>query len=489
MSELPSDACCAECAASAQGAGSAEGAASAAPEIIQLTPRPGAPAARSRPAPRISRSTDREITFGGLVVAAVFLALAAGSLLLPAAARMGAWVPLHLALAGAATTAIAAMLPFFAVTLAAARPVHPLVRIGGIVLVGGGTIGVIVIRDLGVGGSAGVVLAGGSFVIGLGCVAAAAFLPLRGALGVRRALVERAYAVALANVAVGATLAVLMLAGDETISARWGSLKPAHAWLNLVGFAGLVIVATVIHLAPTVAGARIRPRRSSRVAVVGLAVGAPTVALGYASATGAVVQAGALIIVAGAIGLIVHALDVHLDDTRGRWTTNLGWHRMSTLALLGGQVWIGIGLTLGASRAFILGADPTGWSIATLIGPLVIGGVVQTLISAATHLVPAIGPGGPERHAAQREILGRAATVRLVALNLGAALITWGNLPASSGTDVASGAVVLGLAIASTAVGGSLVLLALAALLDRAADRATPTRPRSDRAAAGASRR
>ena len=142
---------------------------------------------------------------------------------------------------------------------------------------------------------------------------------------------------------------------------------------------------------------------------------------------------------------------------------------MSTLALLGGQAWIGIGLTLGASLAFIRGASPAGWSIALLIGPLVIGGVVQTLIGAATHLVPAIGPGGPERHAAQREVLGRAATVRLVALNLGAALVTWGNLPGSSGIDAAAGAVGLGLAVASTAVGGSLVLLALAALPERVA--------------------
>ncbi len=468
-------ACCAECAASMPEAASTQGpgpspAASAVPEIIQLNPRSDARTVRQRPKPRLSRSADREITFGGVIVAAVFLALAAGSLLLPTAARMGAWVPLHLALAGAATTAIAALLPFFAVTLAAARPAHPLVRIGGIVLVGAGAVGVIVVRDVSTGGPAGIVVAGGSFLAGLGCVAAAAFLPLRRALGVRRALVERAYIVALANVAVGATLAILMLAGDEAIGARWGALKPAHAWLNLVGFAGLVIVASVTHLAPTVAGGRIRPRRSSRVAVVGLAAGAPLVAIGYASEAGPIVQAGALIVIAAAIGLMVHAQDVHLDVTPGRWTTHHGWHRMSTLALLGGQAWIGIGLTLGASLAFIRGASPTGWSIAMLIGPLVIGGVVQTLIGAATHLVPAIGPGRPERHAAQREVLGRAATVRLVALNLGAALVTWGNLPGSSGIHVAGGAVAVGLAIASTAVAGTLVLLAVAGLPERVAN-------------------
>ena len=55
-----------------------------------------------------SREADRRITFGGLLVAAAMLGLAAASLALPAADRNGIWLPLHLALAGAAGTAIAA---------------------------------------------------------------------------------------------------------------------------------------------------------------------------------------------------------------------------------------------------------------------------------------------------------------------------------------------------------------------------------------------
>lgn len=456
--ELPADACCAECAAAADHAITAR------PEVIQVRPLAAGRVSLTRPASGISRSIDREITFGGLVLAATFLAMAAIALLLPAASRLGAWVPLHLALAGAASTAIAAMLPFFSVTLAAARPARPAVRIAGIGLVAAGAVAVIAIRDLGAGGALGITIAGGSFLAGLGFVAVAAFVPLRGALGVRRALVERAYAVALANVAIGVTLAVLMLAGNEAIGARWGSLKPAHAWLNLVGFAGLVIVASVIHLAPTVAGSRIRPRRSSLVAVVALAVGPPIIAVGYGAAAGIVVQSGMLVILAGAIALIAHALGVHLDDQRGRWTTNLGWHHLTSGALLGGQAWIGVGLALGAARGFSHGADPTGWSIDTLVGPFVVGGVVQTLIGAASHLVPAIGPGGPVRHAAQREILGRAAAIRLVTINLGAALVTAGNVIGPGNGQIESGSVAAGLAIAALGVAGSLALLGAAAL-------------------------
>jgi len=80
---------------------------------------------------------------------------------------------------------------------------------------------------------------------------------------------------------VGATIATLLIGGNATVGGAWGSLKPAHAWLNLVGFAGLVFVASLLHLAQ-VAGTRMRPRASGRIAVLGVAIGAPLVALGYA---------------------------------------------------------------------------------------------------------------------------------------------------------------------------------------------------------------
>jgi hypothetical protein len=210
-----------------------------------------------------------------------------------------------------------------------------------------------------------------------------------------------------------------------------------------------------------------RPRRSARVAVIALAAGAPAIAAGYGLDEGVVVRAGALVILAGAIALIVHGLAVHLDEQRGRWTTNPGWHRLTSGAILGGQAWIGIGLALGAARAFSHGADPAGWSIDTLIGPLVIGGVVQTLIGAASHLVPAIGPGGALRHAAQREILGRSASIRLLAINVGAALVTAGGLIGQGGGSIGSGSIAAGVAIAAVGVASSLALLGVAAVPER----------------------
>jgi hypothetical protein len=96
------------------------------------------------------------------------------------------------------------------------------------------------------------------------------------------------------------------------------------------------------------------------------------------------------------------------------------------------------------------------------------------VLASATHLVPAIGPGDPAAHARQRVMLGRWATVRLVAADTGIALSAVGLLPL--GADLASSLGVplagAGLALAGLALGASaaLVVAALATGLRSARD-------------------
>ena len=461
----PAGDCCEACAA----------ARAAAHAFVPAAVRAAEPPTDRRPLPMfgpairqgvgIARSGDRRIAFGGLVVAALFVALAMASLLLPPAVRLGSWLPVHLVLAGAATTAIAAILPFFTAALVVAPPAHPAVRIGGIGLVASGALAVTTAYGPAGGQPIPAALGGGVFLAGLGLVAAATFTPIRGALGPRRALFQRAYAVALACVAVGATLATLVVGGNPAVGAAWGSLKPAHAWLNLVGFAGLVIVTTLLHLAPTVVGTRLRPRASGRLAVIGLALGAPLIATGYALEQDVVARAGAVAALAGALGVAAHGLAIHLDGDRGRWTTDAGWHRFTSLSLLAGGGWLGLGLGVAAARVLAFGSNPAGWSLSVLVGPLLIGGVTQVLVGAMTHLLPAIGPGDPIRHAAQRRLLGRAAAVRLTMVNAGALLVAVGSGPAAApGAGAAEGTLVsLGLACTTIGIGSSIGLLGLAA--------------------------
>ena len=388
--------------------------------------------------PAIVRGTDRRIAFGGVLVAAALLGVAGVSAI---DARPGGspWLPLHLGLAGAAGTAIAGMLPFFTAALAQVGPARPVLRIGAVGLVAGGAI----LAGIGMngGGSAVAVAGGASYVTGLIALAGAAFLPLRAALGSRLRLVHIAYAAALTQVMVGVLLATTMLAGWLPVASAWSALKPAHAWLNVFGFVILVIAASLLHLAPTVAGARIRPRRSVTVAITGLMCGAPLIALGYATGWDVVGRAGAVVELVGAASLAVHAANVQRD--RGAWTSDFGWHRFAGLSLLAAPFWLLVAVAIAAGRILWLGTTPEAWSVGFVAIPLIAGGIGQVLIGSWTHVIPAIGPGDQKAHAIQRRWLGTVALPRWLAWNAGAILATTG-APAGAEALVVAGGLLLG---------------------------------------------
>jgi len=414
-------------------------------------------AVRAGPPP-IRRGDDRRVTFAGLAVAAGLLASAAIVLALTSQGIGTIWVALHLALAGAAATAIAAVLPFFTTALAQGPPAPRWARALSIGLVAGGAVAVAL------GGLARIspvaVLGGGAFIAGMLGTAMVAFGPLRSRVGRRSRLVTSAYAVAIGCVIAGAALGTSTFLGWSPVLGAWASLKPAHACLNVFGFVALVVAATLVHLAPTVEGTRIRARTSARSALVALMLGAPILAAGFAGGWDIVARLGAVAEIAGAVALVVHGLAVHRDH--GRWTTDLGWHRMSTLSLLAGTAWFLVAVLLVGGRVLLLGAAPTAWSLDLVVVPLVAGWITQVLVGAWTHLVPAIGPGEPAAHAAQRRLLGWAAGPRLIAWNTGVAIATVGTV--AGGPPL----VVLGAVLTGASLVTALVTLVAAAIQPRA---------------------
>lgn len=415
------------------------------------------------PRPTTSRAADRRITFRGLLVAAGFLVLALLGLAHLVVGRSGLWIPLHLALAGGASTAVAAVLPFFTAALAAAAPVDPRIRGLGVGGVAGGALVVSIAVPIGL---TGVAVAGGlAYVAGIGAVAAAALLPLRGALGVRRPIIEVAYALALAQVGVGVMLAIGLIAGLAPIAERWALLKPAHGWLNVFGFLTVVIAATLLHLAPTVVGGRLRPRRSAIIAIIGLVAGPPLVAFGLVLASDVIVRAGAALELIGAMALVLHAVHVYRD--RGRWTSDSGWHRFTGWSLLVAPGWLLVAVVVAGGPLLWLGADPAAWSLSRLAVPLAIGFVGQVLVGSWSHLIPAIGPGDQAAHARQRRILGRLAVTRSTALNVGALLAASGVALADVAPMVQQPLIGSGLAIAGASLASAVMLLAAAAWTGR----------------------
>ena len=426
---IPDGACCAECAANR-------------PPAPPDAARPTLPQAPAAWRPTIRRGDDRTITAAGVLLAAGFVGLAAVSAGSAVVGGGAPWLPLHLALAGAAGTAIAAVLPFFTTALGKVAPASPLIRVGAIGLVAAGAL------LAGYGMSAGhpdlAAIGGASYVVGLTGAASVAFLPLRAAVGFKLRLVDLAYLVAIIEVAIGVGLAIAMLAGLAPVAAAWGSLKPAHAWLNVFGFVTVVIAATLTHLAPTVAGARIRPRRTAVVALCGLSLGAPLVAVGFATGSGPIGWFGALVELTGGAALVVHGAAVQRD--RGRWTSDAGWHRFAGLSLVTAPCWLLVTLAVAAGRVLWLGPIPGAWDVRILAIPLVAGWIGQVLVASWTHLLPAIGPGDQARHAVQRRWLGRSATARWLAWNAGVGLWEAGVLAGSDVLGVAGG-VALGAAL------------------------------------------
>ena len=396
------------------------------------------------------------MTFGGLVVAATLLGLAAASAAHPVVSgQPGTWLSLHLALAAAAGTAIASVMPFFTAALAKVAPARLAPRVAAIALVAGGAL---TVAGGVAGGVAPVAVAGGSaYLVGLILTAANAFLPLRASLGFRLRGVLLAYGAALGCVMAGVGLATAMLAGWPPVVEDWAALKPAHAWLNVFGFLSLVIAATLIHLAPTVAGARIRPRRSGSLALVGLASGAPIVALGFASGSDGVARVGALLELVGAAALVAHGIGVQRD--RGQWTGDAGWHRLSGLSLLFAPIWFLVAVVVATGPLLRSGATPSAWSLTVVAAPLAVGWIAQALVGSWTHLIPAIGPGDPVVHARQRRRLGWGSLPRWTMWNGGLVLVVTGGVLGNAalgglGAAAISGSLVLalGLLVASVVV-------------------------------------
>ncbi len=404
-------------------------------------------AARPERTPRrIDRSSDRLVAVVSIVIAVTFLIAALVGALLPVNVRRGLWLPLHLALAGGATTAIAGVMPFFSAALAAAPPSDFLLRITSVAAVAAGAVGVtvgITANQPPVAASGGVAFVAGSLL-----VAAATLRPLRRSLGPRHGVITWGYVAALGNVAVGASIATAYAAGWSPVTERWADLRIGHAWLNLVGFVSLVIVTTLLHFFPTVVGARLGNRRAATTAVRALAVGAPLVALGAAVGNGVIMRLGALAAGIGAASLGLYVWQV--ARARAAWTTDHAWHAFAIGGLVSAMAWFLVGMAVAVGGVMVHGPSSGALSAAAIAGPLVGGWMAIAVLASASHLLPAVGPGDQAAHARQRRILGTAAHPRLVALNGGVAGISLG-LVLGAGWLLAGGLVLLAIGLVMTA--------------------------------------
>jgi nitrite reductase (NO-forming) len=416
-------------------------------------PSAGSAGSAARPA----HLTERHVLALGLGVAGLFVVVALAVAVVTVLRGGSSWAALHLALAGAATVAIGAFMPHFAVTLAGTRPASPSQRLIALGLLGAGGAAVI----------AGVTLLGGTVaaigaaaqLIGLAFVGWHTISPSRDPLARRHHVVALAYVVALIELAAGVALGGLSAVGVPAVLAAWSVLRPAHAWLTLFGAVSLTIFSTLVYLAPTVLGARIRASASLFVGLGGMVVGPPIAALGFALASPGVTTAGAAITALGGVGQVGFVLDARAR--RGGYTSEHDWRRVAVGHLLAGTGWF-VAAAAAAGVGLLLGSPLHGWSIGILAVPMVAGWMLQELVGSWTHLLPSVTPGDAAAHARQRRILAFVSRSRLVAWNAGVALL-WAGVATSIGGVAAVG----GAALAGS-VALSVILLARAlAVRDR----------------------
>jgi hypothetical protein len=356
------------------------------------------------------------------------------------------WAALHLALAGAATVAIGAFMPHFAVTLAGTRPAPPRQRLVALGLLAAGGAAVVT----GVTSLGGLVAAAGAAaqLVGLAIVGWHTITPTRDPLARRHQVVAFAYLVALLELAAGITLGGLSALGMRAMLDAWAGLRPAHAWLTLFGAVSLTIFSTLVYLAPTVLGARIRASASLFIGLAGMVVGPPLAAIGFAFASLPLAVGAAVLTAVGAIGQIGFVLDARAR--RGRYTSEHDWRRVAVGHLLLGRGWFAAAV-VAAAMGLLLGAPLRGWSLGLLAVPMVAGWMLQELVGSWTHLVPSVTPGDAPAHARQRRILAFASRSRLLGWNVGVGVL-WLGLGVSVPGAAAVGGILLGASVALSAI-------------------------------------
>ena len=343
--------------------------------------------------------------------ARVWLTLAALSFLLPVRWRLGLWLPLHLTLAGAVSTAISGAMQNFMLSLTASPdPPDRVVRAQfGLVTAGAALIAIGMPTTTpwltGLGGA--------TFVGAMGVLGWMLRRAWRRALSVRHPVPLFAYAAAISFVLLGGTFGALM--GSRAVSgAFYVQMKHAHMTANVLGWASLTVVGTLITLLPTVLRVRMPARRERM--VVGLLIGGVVLQLaGWLADSTPVLAAGGVVLAAGALGFLGFVASV-LRTERTWAIPAAAFHMLAAFAwFVAGSIGLAIALFDGAAgadryREVFLTAFVGGW-------------LVQVLLGAWSYLLPMARPGHPTERRRWLWAFELAAPVQVALLNAGLVLL------------------------------------------------------------------
>ena len=332
------------------------------------------------------------------------------------------WLMVHVLLLGIATNAILIWSSHFAEALLHTRSRNPIaaqltvVNIGAVAVMGGR-----------LAGHSPVVTAG-AILVAAGALLHAVLLGtrLRSALTARFGIFVRYYAIAACFLPFGAAIGAWLATGlAEPYASR---AVIAHVVLNILGFLGLTVLATVVTLLPTMLRTRL-PARAVPLArrLLPVITGGIVVAAGIALAGWRPGTTVALLVVT----LAVAALLAPIAQAAWRKPPRSYAAWASTCALL----WllaslVALAVGIGTAGSWPQAAD----RLSAAVPPFAVGFVAQLLTGALSYLLPVVLRGGPKVTRAMSYELDRGLGWRLVLLNLGVLLFS---LPVPSMIKVA----------------------------------------------------
>ncbi len=354
----------------------------------------------------------RATTFLYQTASRAWLSLAAFSLLLPTSRRLGSWLPLHLALAGAVSVAIAGAMQNFVTTLTAtSSPASRWVWAQFATM----NAGVALIAFGRIASMPGLVAVGGSSFVASALILLGLVLRAkRKALHERHRVLVNMYALAVGCVIAGATLGAVMGSGVIRDGRTYVALLHAHMVINVLGWVGLTIVATLVTLLPSILRVRMPSWHGAATGSL-LACGALGIAAGLVLDETVLIALSGLLWLGGTLGVSWMVFEVLRTPRKSPIA-------VSGLHLLCGVVWFtmgSIGLAI-AGRHGVEGFDRfSGEFLVLFVG----GWIVQTLLGAWAFLLAMGRPGHPDSRRASLVAIEFAAWVQLLALNVGVGLM------------------------------------------------------------------
>ncbi|HUF59598.1 MAG TPA: hypothetical protein VMR89_08985 [Actinomycetota bacterium] len=239
----------------------------------------------------------------------------------------------------------------------------------------------------------------------------------RTALGARFRWVVRTYELAHGAFLFGALLGALV--GTGVLAGRWvGAARTGHLHVNILGWAGLTLLATIVFFGPTIArtrireGADVRAAKALRLGAFGLGIGAlALVGTGFGGGPGAVARGlAALGLAVFAWSVTIVSLPVIVASTASRAP-----ERWSVLAVAAWFVF--------AAWSDVLVVATDAWRFLEPVGAAMLLGVLAQAITASLgfvaprllHLDPATAYARTEAWASARAVVWNAGVMLVVA--------------------------------------------------------------------------